>query len=178
MHLFPRMRGDEYEDLSPIRAGLVKRPEDYRWCSLGYHVQTGNKDNLQCVDFGMREWNGLTRGTLCSYWEEDTPIHELLRGKNDQHTFLVTEQDEGLLAEMEKAGRIKDRWKRREAWRRLAGRIANVSVSVYARYGFKPEHIATEKMGHYLLHRGYYDQESGLMLESKYADSGQNSLIF
>lgn len=44
-------------DLNPIRAGIVKRPEDYRWCSLGYHVQTGNKGKLLSVDCGMKEWN-------------------------------------------------------------------------------------------------------------------------
>ena len=31
-------------DLNPLRAGLVDRPEEYRWNSLGYHIQTGNKD--------------------------------------------------------------------------------------------------------------------------------------
>jgi len=46
-----------YVDLNPIRAGIVKRPEEYKWCSLGYHVQTGNKDDLLCVDYGMQEWN-------------------------------------------------------------------------------------------------------------------------
>ena len=35
-----------YIDLNPVRAGLVERPEDYRWNSLGYHVQTGNEDNF------------------------------------------------------------------------------------------------------------------------------------
>ncbi|MGD9065364.1 MAG: hypothetical protein PVI42_14660 [Desulfobacterales bacterium] len=35
-----------YIDLNPLRAGLVNRPEEYRWNSLGYHVQTGNKDNF------------------------------------------------------------------------------------------------------------------------------------
>lgn len=45
-----------YVDLNPIRAGIVKRPEQYRWCSLGYHVQTGNQDGLLSADFGMREW--------------------------------------------------------------------------------------------------------------------------
>jgi REP element-mobilizing transposase RayT len=29
-----------YIDLNPLRAGLVKRPEEYRWNSIGYHVQT------------------------------------------------------------------------------------------------------------------------------------------
>jgi REP element-mobilizing transposase RayT len=46
-----------YVDLNPIRAGIVKKPEDYRWCSLGYHVQTGNKDGLLSLDFGLKEWN-------------------------------------------------------------------------------------------------------------------------
>ena len=46
-----------YVDLNPIRAGLVKKPEDYRWCSLGYHMQTGNRDELLSVDFGLKEWH-------------------------------------------------------------------------------------------------------------------------
>ena len=46
-----------YIDLNPIRAGIVKRPEEYKWCSLGYHIQTGNKDSLLSIDFGMKEWN-------------------------------------------------------------------------------------------------------------------------
>jgi REP element-mobilizing transposase RayT len=46
-----------YVDLNPIRAGIVKRPEDYKWSSLGYHVQTKNKGDLLSVDFGMKEWN-------------------------------------------------------------------------------------------------------------------------
>jgi hypothetical protein len=46
-----------YVDLNPIRAGIVKKPESYRWSSLGYHLQTSNRDDLLCVDFGMKEWN-------------------------------------------------------------------------------------------------------------------------
>ena len=44
-----------YIDLNPVRAGLVDRPEEYRWNSLGYHVQTGNKDNFLSLDFGLEE---------------------------------------------------------------------------------------------------------------------------
>ncbi len=36
-----------YIDLNPVRAGIVERPEEYRWSSLGYHVQTNNKDNFE-----------------------------------------------------------------------------------------------------------------------------------
>ena len=42
-----------YVELNPIRAGLVKKPEDYRWNSLGYHAQTGNPDQFLSMDFGV-----------------------------------------------------------------------------------------------------------------------------
>ena len=45
-----------YIDLNPLRAGLVDRPEAYRWNSLGYHVQTGNKDGFLSLDFGLKEF--------------------------------------------------------------------------------------------------------------------------
>lgn len=45
-----------YIDLNPIRAALVDRPEDYRWNSLSYHIQTENKDNLLSLDFGLKEF--------------------------------------------------------------------------------------------------------------------------
>ena len=46
-----------YIDLNPLRAVLVKRPEEYRWNSLGYHVQTNNRDNFLSTDFGLKEFN-------------------------------------------------------------------------------------------------------------------------
>jgi putative transposase len=46
-----------YIDLNPLRAGLVERPEEYRWNSLGYHMQTNNKDNFLSTDFGLKEFN-------------------------------------------------------------------------------------------------------------------------
>ena len=48
-----------YIDLNPVRAGLVGRPEDYRWCSLGHHLRTSHSDELLSVDFGLREWAKL-----------------------------------------------------------------------------------------------------------------------
>ena len=49
-----------YIDLNPVRAGLVKRPEDYRWSSIGYHIQSGNKGNLLSLDFGLKEFGVLS----------------------------------------------------------------------------------------------------------------------
>jgi len=48
-----------YIDLNPVRAGIVKKPEDYRWSSLGYHAQTDNKDNFLSLDFGLKEFGEL-----------------------------------------------------------------------------------------------------------------------
>lgn len=44
-----------YIDLNPVRAGIVTKPEEYRWCSLGYHVQTNNKDRFLSLEFGLQE---------------------------------------------------------------------------------------------------------------------------
>jgi hypothetical protein len=48
-----------YIDLNPLRAGLVDRPEEYRWNSIGYHIQTGNKDDFLSLDFGLKEFGVL-----------------------------------------------------------------------------------------------------------------------
>ena len=57
-----------YIDLNPVRAGLVERPEDYRWCSLAYHVQTGNKDDFLSLDFGLATFsNGDATARLQYY---------------------------------------------------------------------------------------------------------------
>ena len=45
-----------YIDLNPFRAGIAKKPESYRWCSLGYHVQSHNADGFLSLDFGLREY--------------------------------------------------------------------------------------------------------------------------
>mgnify|MGYP003563375963 CR=1 FL=1 len=46
-----------YIDLNPLRAGIVERPEDYRWSSLGYHIQTNNNGGFLSTDFGLAEFN-------------------------------------------------------------------------------------------------------------------------
>jgi len=51
-----------YIDLNPLRTGLVERPEDYRWNSLGYHLQTENKDQFLSTDFGLEEFNPPSAG--------------------------------------------------------------------------------------------------------------------
>jgi REP element-mobilizing transposase RayT len=50
-----------YIDLNPLRAGIVSRPEEYRWNSLGYHIQTNNLDNFLSTDFGLKEFNAKSK---------------------------------------------------------------------------------------------------------------------
>ena len=100
-------------------------------------------------------------------WQEDDPVQVLLRGtERAKYTFLVLEQDIELKKEMAKANKIEDRWKRREAWRSIAGRIARVSVCVFARPGFDPRDIAAEYLGHWILRDGFYSSECGLLIDN------------
>ena len=65
-----------------MRAGIVKRPEEYRWCSLGYHVQSGNRDDLLSVDFGMKGWNEFDeRRIIRKYREYVYEVGAIDRGK-------------------------------------------------------------------------------------------------
>jgi hypothetical protein len=57
-----------YIDLNPIRAGLVELPEDYRWCSLAYHVQTDNKDNFLSLDFGLSEFGHMDASSRLQHY--------------------------------------------------------------------------------------------------------------
>jgi len=53
-----------YIDMNPVRAGLADKPEDYRWSSIGYHMQTGNRNGFLSLDFGLREF-GLREKAKC-----------------------------------------------------------------------------------------------------------------
>lgn len=108
---------------------------------------------------------GLKHLERYAKWQDDDPVRELLRGKErEKYTFLVLEKDSGLKDEMANANKIKNRWKRREAWRALAGRIARISVSIYAKPGFDPQDIATEYLGQWILRDGFYSTDRGLVL--------------
>ena len=45
-----------YIDLNPVRAQIVEKPEQYRWSSIGYHVQRNNEGGLLSLDFGLAEF--------------------------------------------------------------------------------------------------------------------------
>ncbi|MCL4522081.1 MAG: CRISPR-associated helicase Cas3' [Firmicutes bacterium] len=100
-------------------------------------------------------------------------VHDILRGKNRlQYTFLVLQQDPELEAAMQAAQAIPERWERREAWRRLASRLASISIQVWASPRFSPRQIANPSFGDlWILRDGYYSAESGLDVQ------GQTSIL-
>ncbi len=104
-------------------------------------------------------------------------IRELLRGDSARQVqLIVAERDEGdLTADIETALEVRDRWERRRALRRLAGRIARVTVSVWAKKDWHPTDIANP-LGRYdsanplehpwwIVRPGNYDPETGLKTE-------------
>ena len=57
-----------YIDLNPVRAGIAKKPESYRWCSLGYHVQAKNADKFLSMDFGLKEFGVMNEKDRLSHY--------------------------------------------------------------------------------------------------------------
>jgi REP element-mobilizing transposase RayT len=94
-----------YIDLNPVRAGLVERPEDYRWCSLAYHVQTGNKDDFLSLDFGLATFSEGDTTTRLQYYRryvyengaqpalKGVPLDPQLADKEAKKGFVLTRVD-------------------------------------------------------------------------------------
>jgi CRISPR-associated endonuclease/helicase Cas3 len=110
--------------------------------------------------------------------EEQPDIRTLLRGERDRQVqLIVAERDEGdLVSDIEDALAVPDRWERRSALRSLAGRISQVTVSVWVRKDWHPGNIANP-IGNYdsgkefwehpwwIVREGNYSQQTGLEVE-------------
>lgn len=59
-----------YIDLNPFRAGHVKKPEEYRWSSLDYHIQWKNKGDFLSLDFGFKEFGVKNKRDHLRYYRE------------------------------------------------------------------------------------------------------------
>jgi REP element-mobilizing transposase RayT len=99
-----------YIDLNPIRAGLVARPEDYRWNSIGYHVQTNNKDDFLSLDFGLREFGEMSdRERLRRYRRYLYETGAMDKGKKIQIDASIVEKEREYDFVMTRAQRFKCR---------------------------------------------------------------------
>jgi len=87
-----------YIDLNPLRAGLVERPEKYRWNSIGYHIQTNNEDGFLSTDFGLKEFNVMDskervrryRQFLYEKAAKGDQIHEKTMNKERKRNFELS----------------------------------------------------------------------------------------
>lgn len=158
------------------------RLEETRRVLEGYEIVQEEAILGVCDDYFTRLRNGKDLGSKhtrnwASLADEQPNIRGLLRGDNaGQVQLIVAERDEGdLVADIEAALEISARWDRRRALRRLAGRIAQVTVSVWVRKGWHPTDIANP-LGHYdsdrplehpwwIVRPGKYDPETGLDTE-------------
>ena len=59
-----------YIDLNPVRAGIVEKPEAYRWSSLGWHVQRKNREGFLSLDFGLKEFGVKNARDRLRYYRE------------------------------------------------------------------------------------------------------------
>ena len=87
-----------YIDLNPIRAAIVEQPEDYRWCTLGYLVQSKNNDNMLSLEFGVERLNTLSfKERLIAYREFVYEIGSLVsdKGKAIDPKILEKHQQKG-----------------------------------------------------------------------------------
>jgi CRISPR-associated endonuclease/helicase Cas3 len=101
-----------------------------------------------------------------AYWRECEPIREILRGKEiEEYEFLVIKQDPGLLEEMQAADAIENRWQQREAWRKLAGRIAQITIRIRATSKFHPGWYGEPYHNYWLLCDSYYETETGIVIQ-------------
>jgi REP element-mobilizing transposase RayT len=102
-----------YIDLNPLRAGLVDRPEAYRWNSLGYHVQTGNKDNFLSTDFGLKEFNVKSKKERIRWYRryvyEAGAVNQPEKGKAKVIDGKVLEKERNREFELSRSDRFKYR---------------------------------------------------------------------
>lgn len=151
---------------------------------IGASLVIKEEEVLQLSDAYFKELNerkdtGQVHLDRFAEWQEDLSIRELLRGRDrEQYAFLVAEKDPGIMDEMAAADRIEDRWQRKEAWRKLSGRIAQTSVNLYGRQGFRPEEIATLFLGHWVLRSGFYSPERGIATDLDVAGSDGHTMVF
>lgn len=100
-----------------------------------------------------------------AYWQDYKNIREVLRGEHiDKFEFCLLERDFELKTEIRKIAEIKDRWERREKYRRISGRIAKLTVSVIAKTDFHPEEIAEYYFGIWNLKNEFYDENIGIQI--------------
>ncbi len=153
---FARMIYDEYslQETHKVldKQEIIREEEIYGLCST-YFNALGKRDT------------GKDITEKFAYWREIPSVRELLRGKErEKYEFIVAHEDPGLIEAIAEALDIEERWEKRRAIRKLAGRIGRVTVSVYAKRGWEPEDFADACGPFWILRDEYYQSDRGLVL--------------
>ncbi len=85
-----------YIDLNPVRAGIVEKPEAYRWSSIGYQLQTKNKDGFLSLDLGLQEYGLMNEKERLRHYREfvyETGAIDKGKGKQINPDFLKNERE-------------------------------------------------------------------------------------
>jgi CRISPR-associated endonuclease/helicase Cas3 len=132
-------------------------------------------------ELSKRKDTGVEALRTWAYWQEmPQSVRTMLRGaERPQVTFVVIERDITLRSDLTAMSAVKDRWAKRRALRALAGRVARISVSVYARDQFDPADFADpfpsqaqrDDVWFWLLRPGYYTPETGINVGEKIGEN-------
>jgi len=91
----------------------VERPEQYRWNSLGYHIQTNNQDNFLSTDFGLKEFNIISKKERVRryrrYIYEAGALNRLEKGSIKVIDDKVLEKERSRAFELSKTDRFRYR---------------------------------------------------------------------
>jgi CRISPR-associated endonuclease/helicase Cas3 len=160
-----------------VLSGLENVPERdiYPLTRQYFHCLAESKDTGAGV---LKSW---------AYWQPmPESVRGLLRGADrPKDTFIVVEQDPDLSNELNRVRAILDRWVRRREMRKLAGRIARQSVSVYRRNDRDPASHADpfppgatgDDVWFWLLCPGRYTPETGLDLSDSHSADGWGVIL-
>jgi len=97
-----------------------------------------------------------------AYWQEVETIKNILRGKQiKKYEFYLMDKDPSLMEIIKDIQEKEDRWERRSAWKRISGRLAQISISVLAKRNFIPEEVAEDFNGIWILNPIYYHEKIG-----------------
>jgi hypothetical protein len=66
-----------YIDLNPVRAGIVERPEDYRWCSMGLRVRNLKRAKKLLTFFSVSEDDDWSDTDLIAKLKSTKPMNPM-----------------------------------------------------------------------------------------------------
>lgn len=154
-----------YVVLNPVRVGLIKKPEQWRWSSYGATIGLGEKPSFLSVDWILSQFGGRKRVAMEKYRrfvmegiDKESPWETLKRqiffGKEDFIKRLsgLLNKKEGI-KEVPKNQRYVARPSLRELFRRKKGeerKLGDKTIyAAYLRYGYSMKEIAEHLGSHY-----------------------------